>query len=230
MGITSTRDTNQIANYALVEWRDNISISDEAPKEYFNKYIEKMNEEDIDRMCYLHALPNNWHEMNYNDFLQARRQKIADVIKDGFIRLNKGNVIVDKPNSLTDIINNGEGLYTEFKSTLRVNLHTMQRDPKMEHAILKTINGFLNSREGGNLVIGIADDGLPLGLEVDGFPNEDKMDLHLGNIIKERLGADTMLHIKPRFEDYKEKEFFIVECLPSQKPIYMKNGNEKSFI
>ena len=103
--------------------------------------FEKMNEEDIDRMCYLHALPNNWHEMNYNDFLQARRQKIADVIKDGFIRLNKGNVIVDKPNSLTDIINNGEGLYTEFKSTLRVNLHTMQRDPKMEHAILKTING-----------------------------------------------------------------------------------------
>ena len=51
MGIISTRDTNQIANYALVEWRDNISISDEAPKEYFNKYIENMNEEDIKRMC-----------------------------------------------------------------------------------------------------------------------------------------------------------------------------------
>ena len=28
LGITETRDTNQIANYALVEWSDNIAISD----------------------------------------------------------------------------------------------------------------------------------------------------------------------------------------------------------
>ena len=117
-----------------------------------------------------------------------------------------------------DLLNDYSSL-TEHKHPIRDFLET----------ILKTINGFLNSREGGNLVIGIADDGLPLGLEVDGFPNEDKMDLHLGNIIKERLGADTMLHIKPRFEDYKEKRVFIVECLPSQKPIYMKNGNEEEF-
>jgi predicted HTH transcriptional regulator len=127
------------------------------------------------------------------------------------------------------MINNGEGLYSEFKSTLRVNLHTMQRDAKMEHAVLKTINGFLNSRDGGNLVIGISDDGSPIGLDADEFLNEDKMDLHLGNLIKDRLGADTMLHIKPRFEDYKDKRVYIVECLPSQKPIYMKNGNEEEF-
>ena len=229
MGIKNVRDTNQIANYALIEWRDNISISDEAPEEYFSKYTETMNEEEIQKMCYLHALPNNWFDMSYFDFLQTRRQKIADIIKDGFKKLDQGNIIVEKPNSLIDMINNGEGLYTEFKSTLRVNLHTMQRDAKMEHAVLKTINGFLNSTDGGNLVIGISDDGSPIGLETDEFLNEDKMDLHLGNLIKDRLGADTMLHIKPRFEDYKDKRVYIVECLPSQKPIYMKNGNEEEF-
>src|SRR5690606_33916141 len=33
LGYTSTRDTNQIANYALVEWGDNTSISDQSPAE-----------------------------------------------------------------------------------------------------------------------------------------------------------------------------------------------------
>jgi len=32
--ITSIRDTNQIANYALVEWGDNITISDQSPADY----------------------------------------------------------------------------------------------------------------------------------------------------------------------------------------------------
>jgi len=30
-GITATRETNQIANYALLEWGDNTDISDQAP-------------------------------------------------------------------------------------------------------------------------------------------------------------------------------------------------------
>ncbi len=34
IGITDTRDTNQIANYALLEWGDNADISDSAPVEY----------------------------------------------------------------------------------------------------------------------------------------------------------------------------------------------------
>jgi len=33
-GITAIRETNQIANYALVEWGDNIEISDQSPAEY----------------------------------------------------------------------------------------------------------------------------------------------------------------------------------------------------
>jgi hypothetical protein len=35
LGITDLQDTNQLANFALVEWSDNIDISDNAPSEYF---------------------------------------------------------------------------------------------------------------------------------------------------------------------------------------------------
>src|SRR5690606_12389956 len=41
LGINGLRDTNQIANYALVEWDDNIAISDGAPKEYWPQYAER---------------------------------------------------------------------------------------------------------------------------------------------------------------------------------------------
>ena len=114
-------------------------------------------------MSYWHALPNDWEMLTYKDFLYQRRKLMASVIKDGFKQLETGKGIEEKPQTLEQMIHQGEGLYTEFKSTLRVNLHTGQNDKKMEHAVLKTINGFLNSMEGGSLVIGVDDDGTALG-------------------------------------------------------------------
>ena len=88
MGITEIGDTNQIANYALVEWSDNIDISDLSPAEYFPRYIARLSYGKIKKeMCYWHALPDGWEAMNYNDFLHVRRKAIANVIRDGFERL-----------------------------------------------------------------------------------------------------------------------------------------------
>ena len=228
-GISATRDTNQIANYAYVEWKDNISIADAAPVEYLEAYKKIIPADKLQRMYYWHALPEDWETLTYGDFLTERRKLMAGVIKDGFARLAMVEVSEEKPDTLAQMIAQGEGIYTEFKSTLRTNLHTGQVDKRMEHAVLKTINGFLNSREGGTLVIGLDDNGDPLGLEVDGFPNEDKMDLHLGNLIKSQLGPASMLHIKPYFEEYKGKRVYLVECKPSRIPVYLKNGNDEEF-
>ena len=46
------------------------------------------------------------------------------------------------------------------------------------------------------MVIGITDQGEPVGLELDNFPNEDKRHLHLVNLINDRIGANFMLFIK----------------------------------
>lgn len=227
-GIKEVRQTNQIANYAYVEWRDNISIADSAPSEYYELYKNEMTEEEIKNMEYWHALPLSWTEMTYHEFLDARKKLISNVTKDGFKRLNRGEVVTERPNTLEDMINQGEGVYTEFKSTLRVNLHTMEKDPRMEHAILKTINGFLNS-DGGTLVIGIDDDGKALGLHNDKFENEDKMDLYLSNIIKSRLDASSMLHIKAHFEDYQNERVLLVDCKSSKIPVFLKSGNDEEF-
>jgi hypothetical protein len=228
-GFNSTRVINQIANYAYVEWKDNIAISDDAPHEYLEAYKEIIPESKLDRMYYWHALPKDWESMTYMAFLDERRKLMASVIKDGFKELEKGEVNEEKPSSLEQMIFQGEGIFTEFKSTLRVNMHTGEKDKRMEHAALKTMAGFLNSREGGTLVIGLSDDGTPLGLENDGFENEDKMDLHLGNLIKAQLGVATMLHVKAHFEDYKDNRVLLVDCKPSMVPVYLKNGQEEEF-
>jgi hypothetical protein len=88
-GINDTKEINQIANYALVEWSDNIKISDEEPTKYLPKYLERISEEDIKNMYYWHALPNGWENMDYKEFLEKRRSNIALVIKDAFNKLSQ---------------------------------------------------------------------------------------------------------------------------------------------
>jgi predicted HTH transcriptional regulator len=109
-----------------------------------------------------------------------------------------------------------------------VNLHTGEKDKTMEHACLKTIAAFLNSH-GGYLLVGVNDKGQAVGLEKDDFPNEDKMNLHLVNLLKQRLGPEHMVHIEPRFESLGDKRVLIVKCKPSKLPVFLKDGNTEQF-
>jgi len=88
-GILEQRETNQIANFALVEWSDNISISDTAPSEYLPAYLNRLSKEEKDKMYYWHALPENWEQMSYEDFLIERRKRISLVVKDAYETISK---------------------------------------------------------------------------------------------------------------------------------------------
>lgn len=86
-GIESVRDINQIANYALVEWDDNIAISDAPPAQYWGKYAERFDQVTLATMMQWHALPEQWWTMSYDQFLAARRPLIAGVIRQGYLKL-----------------------------------------------------------------------------------------------------------------------------------------------
>ena len=126
----------------------------------------------------------------------------------------------------------GESLQVEFKSTLRTNLHTKNKDSKMEHTVLKTFAAFLNSYDGGTLFIGVDDNKQAIGIDVDGFPNEDKMELFLISKIKSSLGgAGVMVNIKIRFEGFQNKRILVAEVDPHDSPVYlMINQNEEFYI
>ena len=84
--ITETREINQVANFALVEWKDNIDIRDTPPSSYFPEYLKRYEDrtKELKKLYYWHALPKNWISMTYPSFLTKRRKMMADVIKEGF--------------------------------------------------------------------------------------------------------------------------------------------------
>lgn len=229
LGFEKPRITNQIANYALVEWNDNVAISDTPPSDYFPKYWDRLKPKEQADQAYWHALPEGWEQMEYQDFLDVRRKGIAKVITDGFNRLTHGEVIEVEQDTYAARIERGEGMQVEFKSTLRVNLHTGEKDPRMEHAVLKTIAAFLNSKEGGTLFVGVNDEGDIVGLDADQFPNEDKLLLHLDNLIKKSLGQPVYVCLNIECDEINGGRILAVECKPSDKPVFLKNGDSEEF-
>jgi predicted HTH transcriptional regulator len=98
----------------------------------------------------------------------------------------------------------------------------------MEVAVLKTLAGFLNTK-GGTLVVGVSDDGEPVGLHHDKFPNEDKMALHLVNIIKARLGIHAMTRLHIHFDDRNGTRVLVVRSSRASAPVFMKDGDLERF-
>jgi predicted HTH transcriptional regulator len=156
---------------------------------------------------------------------------MANVIRQAYMKL-AGEQVTDgslAPEiSVEKLVDQGETTTIEFKATLRINLHTGDKDPRMEHGILKTIAAFLNSH-GGTLIIGVMDDGSPVGIEKDGFLNEDKMALHLVNLLRDRLGPQHMMYIHPRFDDYQGQRVLAVECRAGKSPVFLRDGQVERF-
>ena len=109
-----------------------------------------------------------------------------------------------------------------------MNLHTGKQDPRMEHAVLKTLAGFLNTKS-GTLVVGVTDDGTAVGLKPDNFPNEDKMALHLVNIIKSRLGVQAMTRLHIHFDDKDDARVLVVKCEMATSPVFVKDEKLEKF-
>ena len=87
--IKDTRRINQVANYALVEWSDNITISNQEPAIYWPQEVADKNIDDKRRRRQeaWHALPSGWTGLSYGEFLGARRALMAGLIRDGYKRL-----------------------------------------------------------------------------------------------------------------------------------------------
>ena len=89
LGITDTKRINQAANFAPTDWQTNGIISDRNPAEYWPDLVSKRSHGDkwLEQQMYWHALPEHWHQLPYDDFLEQRRHLIARVTRDGFEKL-----------------------------------------------------------------------------------------------------------------------------------------------
>ena len=90
-GNDELRSINQIANFTLVEWEDNIDISDEPPSAYVPDYEQKFTRthgtDALVAQYAAHALPKDWWRMDYEKFLASRRSLMAAAIRQAFENL-----------------------------------------------------------------------------------------------------------------------------------------------
>ena len=127
-----------------------------------------------------------------------------------------------------ELIKQGESKTLEFKSTLRWNLKEDRKDIRITHAALKTIAAFLNT-EGGDLLIGVADDGSVVGIERDGLDNDDKFMLHLVQVVRNALGDRAGTCVDPKTQELAGGTVCVVSCQRSPEPVYLRwKGTEAS--
>ena len=128
--------------------------------------------------------------------------------------------------SVTELLVGGESQYVEFKSTATVNLNTSKRDMKMEHALIKTVCGFLNSR-GGTLLVGVADDGSVVGLDADiqalEKPNRDGYDIYerfVRGVIDQGLSIQSAGFVGINFETIENQAICVISVSQYPKPVF----------
>mgnify|MGYP006077380997 FL=1 len=137
--------------------------------------------------------------------------------------------------STQKLISIGESPKTEFKSTLRVNLRTNNPDKIIELQSMKTLAGFMNSKN-GTLIIGVADNKEILGLDTDfdSFTNKtdllDEFQKHLDNLIENYIGNSAYSLIKIYFPEIKGKMICRIDVdFRKRGPIYVRNKNTEEF-
>ena len=111
-----------------------------------------------------------------------------------------------------ELIKRGESKTLEFKSTLRWSLKENKQDSGgVTFASLKTIAAFLNT-EGGDLIIGVGDDGSIVGVGLDQLENDDKYMLHLAQVVRNGLGDRAGTCIDPKMQVVQDKSVCVVSC------------------
>jgi len=130
-------------------------------------------------------------------------------------------------NGILEILSGDESTNLEFKSSLRWDVRESKKNEELEIACLKTIAAFLNAH-GGTLIIGVDDQQNVLGLENDyktftKKPDKDGFELHLFQIIKNRIGTDYCELISIVFHVVDGQEICQIVVEPSAIPAFVDN-------
>ena len=82
---------NRMANYAFIDWKDNMEILDESPAIYCPIICRDKSPEDIIKMEEENALPHGWENMSYEEFLAERSKLMSAKIKQA-VEVLKNNI------------------------------------------------------------------------------------------------------------------------------------------
>lgn len=214
---------NEIANRAFLTSRGNLDVFDDLPEKDLKE--AKENHPDALKKQFIPENEELWKLQNYEAFLAKRREMLATAIND-FLDSLKVEV-EEGMESLEDLIEKGENARIEFKETFLYDVHQDQANKDLKKTAVKEICAFANS-EGGNLIIGVDDDGKVTGLERDLklIDDKDSFEVQLDNEISARISKSfASIYTRVKFEEIDGKEVCIVSVEPTPEPVYFEEDD-----
>ncbi len=182
---------------ARVNTRENVRLT-------FDQKVEHVIQEIVDSNFELYRRITDDH---------AFGEAVKNFLFDQYLRAHR---------NADELIKRGESKTLEFKSTLRWDLRADRQDDKLiTHAVLKTVAAFLNT-EGGDLLIGVGDDGTIVGIERDRLESDDKFMRHLAQVVRNGLGDRAGTCIDPKTQIVEGQTVCVVSCQRSPEPVFLK--------
>ena len=125
-----------------------------------------------------------------------------------------------------ELLIHDESRTVEYKQTARWNVQEKRRDKTLEQVAVKTVAGMLND-QGGTLLIGVADDGTPVGLDDDYAQvrptNADGYINWLDTLFENTIGHAGASRLQIRINPLSGHDICRIDVPSSSRPIWVKN-------
>jgi hypothetical protein len=157
-------------------------------------------------------------ELVYNPKNVDSIQNDVSKLLDSIDRLG----VVDK---IKSEIRSGEGKHLEFKQTLSLCVREKQKRDHIEHQILKTLCGFMNT-DGGVLLVGVNDDQLIIGVDDEMKmlykSSKDEYLKKVRNLVHAHVGIENSSYIEWDIHNVDGKSLLRFDVKKSTKPVFLK--------
>lgn len=224
---------NQVANRAFLTQKANLKIASQEPSKYLPVVEEKYPGALRQQHVPMHE--ELWHKEAYLDFMEQRRKLLARAMNRFLSKLGTAGEGATSTVGIEELLGSAESQNLEFKSSLRWDFEKGYTVKVLEQVVVKAAAGFLNS-EGGDLVIGVDDSKVVLGLEGDygssqRIGDRDGFERHLNGLLRNAVGDATLAFVTANFHQVDGKEICQVSIEPSDHPVYVpgEDGQGQAF-
>ena len=208
-------------------------IRNKKPSDYLNEIIntQGISKKNLQERFETHMISSDAFEFllqdNFNGFVEERKKSIRAEYKRLIFPQRAQECNIDS------LLHKNESQTLEYKSTMRWDIRENKQSSVMEEVIVKELCAFMNTDEGGHLLIGVNDDGNAIGLEKDystlRHQNADGFEQHLINLIRKHLGVISNSYVGLSIHTVDGMKICLCKVKHAPKPTYLTIRNEKLF-
>ena len=230
---------NSILNMTVLDRDTNRTLlSDKIPSEYIPSIMkeQQINESDIRRRLKTHLISDEAFDCllknDFDGFVRARKLTIRNTLRKLIMPATNSGHSINTKQDIGDLLHNKESQTLEYKSSMRWDIRLNHVNHALEETLIKEFCAFMNTN-GGNLLIGVDDDGNPIGLEKDystfKTPGYDSFAQHITNLINNYLGKEKNQYVELEPILAEDHEICWCRISHSSESVFLNKDNDKKF-